>query len=78
MTTFERVQKLLAEGLTCRPEKITMESDLVRDLGADSLDMVEMTVGFEDEFGITVEDEEAATMKTVGDIVRMIEKHQNA
>ena len=74
---FEKVQKLLAESLNIDdPSKITMESNIVQDLGADSLDMVEMLMSLEDNFGITVPDESANEMVTVGAIVNYIEQHQ--
>lgn len=71
--TFEKVQKLLAEQLNIAPEKITAESRVIDDLGADSLDVVEMLMVLEDEFNITVNDEESVNMKTVGDIVKLID-----
>ena len=71
---FEKVQKLLAESLNIDdPSKITMESNIVQDLGADSLDMVEMLMSLEDNFGITVPDEKANELVTVGAIVKYIE-----
>lgn len=74
---FEKVQKLLAESLNIDdPSKITMESNIVQDLGADSLDMVEMLMSLEDNFGITVPDEVANELITVGAIVQYIESQQ--
>ncbi len=70
---FEKVQKLLAESLNIDPSKITMETNIVQDLGADSLDMVEMLMSLEDNFGITVPDEAANELVTVGAIVKYIE-----
>lgn len=73
---FEKVQKLLAESLNIDdPSKITLESNVVQDLGADSLDMVEMLMSLEDNFGITVPDEAANELVTVGAIVKYIEEH---
>ena len=72
---FEKVQKLLAESLNIDdPSKITMESNIVQDLGADSLDMVELLMSLEDNFGITVPDEAANDLVTVGVIVKYIEE----
>ena len=72
---FEKVQKLLAESLNIDdPSKITLESNIVQDLGADSLDMVEMLMSLEDNFGITVPDEAANDLVTVGAIVKYIEE----
>ncbi len=73
MATYEKVKSLLAEQLTINPEKIAMESEIVADLGADSLDMVEMMMSMEEEFGITVDEEKAAELKTVADIVALID-----
>ena len=71
---FEKVQKLLAEAMNIDdPSKITMESNIVQDLGADSLDMVELLMSLEDNFGITVPDEKANDLVTVGAIVKYIE-----
>lgn len=74
---FEKVQKLLAESLNIDDlSKITPESNIVQDLGADSLDMVEMLMSLEDNFGITVPDEAANELVTVGAIVKYIEEQQ--
>ena len=71
---FEKVQKLLAEAMNIDdPSKITMESNIVQDLGADSLDMVELLMSLEDNFGITVPDEKANELVTVEAIVKFIE-----
>lgn len=72
--TFEKVKKLLAEQLNIPVEKITENSKVIDDLGADSLDVVEMLMTLEDEFNVTVTDEESVTLKTVGDIVKLIDK----
>jgi len=71
--SFEKVKKLLAEQLNIAPEKIAMTSKVIDDLGADSLDVVEMLMTLEDEFNITVSDEESVNLKTVGDIVNLID-----
>ena len=73
---FEKVQKLLAESLNIDPSKITPESNVVQDLGADSLDMVELLMSLEDNFGITVPDEAANELVTVDAIVKYIEQHK--
>ena len=73
MATYEKVKSLLAEQLTINPEKIAMESEIVADLGADSLDMVEMMMSMEEEFGITMDEDKAAELKTVADIVALID-----
>ena len=71
--TLDKVKKLLAEQLNIDAEKITESSKVIEDLGADSLDVVEMLMTLEDEFNVTVSDEESVGLKTVGDIVKLIE-----
>lgn len=73
MITAEKVKELIANQLNKKIEEITDEKDIKVDLGADSLDIVEMLMAFEDEFGISVPDEEAVNIKTIGDIVKLIE-----
>ena len=73
MSTFEKVQALFAEQFECDPAIITMDTDMVEDLGADSLDVVELSMTVEDEFGITVEDDQASKMLKVRDIVAYID-----
>ena len=68
----QKIVELIAEKLCKKPEQITMSSRLVEDLGADSLDVVELIMAFEDEFGISLPDEDIASMKTVGDVVNYI------
>ena len=71
---FEKVKKIIAEELNIDAAKITMESNLVEDLEADSLDAVEIIVRIEDEFGLQVDDEAAESVRTVGDLVKCIEE----
>lgn len=70
---FEKVKALLADQLEYDEEKITMDSSLVDDLDADSLDVVDLIMSLEEEFDIEIPDEEIEEIKTVGDIVRYIE-----
>ena len=74
MNTFEKIASLMAEQLGVDKASITPESEIIKDLGADSLDVVEMLMVLEDEFNITVSDEESLKLKTVGDIVALIDK----
>ena len=71
---FEKVRDMLAEALNISAEKITMDSNVIEDLGADSLDMVELLSRREDEEGITIPEEDLDGLTTVGDIVRELEK----
>ncbi|MBS5856796.1 MAG: acyl carrier protein [Christensenellaceae bacterium] len=71
---FEKVRDMLAEALNISAEKITMDSNVIEDLGADSLDMVELLSRLEDEEGITIPEEDLDGLTTVGDIVRELEK----
>ncbi len=71
---FEKVQAIIANELGIDKDQITMESRLAEDLGADSLDAVELIMALEDEFGIEVDDEAATKIKKVSDIVEFLEK----
>ena len=70
---FERIKEMIVEELNVPVEKITMEARLAEDLGADSIDAVELIMNIEDEFEIQVSDEQAQSIKTVGDLVRYIQ-----
>jgi acyl carrier protein len=69
---FENVKAILIEQLGIDGESITPESSLIDDLNADSLDMVELVMAMEQEFGISIPDEEAERIKTVGDAIEFI------
>lgn len=71
---IDKIKKLLANQLNMSEDKITADSKLVEDLGADSLDMVEMLMTLEDQFGVAISDEEALKIKTVSDIAKFLEK----
>ena len=73
MATFEKVRDLIAKQLNRPVEEVTEDKEIVKDLGADSLDVVEMLMSFEEEFNITVPEEDAVNIKTVGDIIAVIE-----
>ena len=68
----KKILTLIAEKLNKKVEDIKMEARLVEDLGADSLDVVELVMAFEDEFGISLPDEDVAKLKTIQDIVTYI------
>lgn len=76
--TLDKVKSLIASQLGISEDKLTEDSRLIEDLGADSLDTVEMLMTLEEEFGIAIPDEEAMTLTTVKSIVDLIDKHQNA
>ncbi len=72
---YEKVKQLICEQLGKSPDKVEMDTKIVEDLGADSLDIVELLMALEDEFGLSLPDEVAAQLHTVGDIVKYIEEH---
>ncbi len=72
---FERVQKIICEQFGTEPGKVTMESSILEDFEADSLDLVDLAMSLEDEFDIEVPDEELENIKTVSDIVKLIEEN---
>ena len=74
MNTFEKISALMAEQLGIDKDTITLESEIIKDLGADALDVVEMLLDLEKEYGVEISDEAAAELKTVGDIVNLIDK----
>ncbi|MBR1647445.1 MAG: acyl carrier protein [Selenomonadaceae bacterium] len=73
MSTFEQVKKIVKEQLGVEEDEIQMSSTFVDDLGADSLDIVELIMAFEEEFNIEIPDEKAEKIKTVEDVVKYIE-----
>ena len=72
---FEKIRAILCEQFELDEDRVTMESSLIGDLGADSLDVIDLSMSIEDAFGITVPDDEIENFKTVGDIVRFVEEH---
>ena len=72
---FEKVQKIISENLNVPLEKVTMDTHLVDDLGADSLDIVELIMALEEEFDIEIPDSDAEKVVTVGDVVEYIKDH---
>ncbi len=73
--TESRVREIIINELGVEPEKVTNDASFVEDLGADSLDTVELVMAFEEEFGIDIPDEDAEQMRTVGDAIAYIEKN---
>ncbi|MBV9550895.1 MAG: acyl carrier protein [Alphaproteobacteria bacterium] len=72
--TAERVKKIVVEHLNVDAEKVTENASFIEDLGADSLDTVELVMAFEEEFGIEIPDDAAESIVTVGDAVKYIDK----
>ena len=72
----ERVKKIVVEHLTVDPEKVTPEASFIDDLGADSLDIVELVMAFEEEFGVEIPDDAAEKITTVRDAIDYIDQHK--
>lgn len=71
---FEKVREILCQQLDVEEENVTLESSIAEDLGADSLDVVDLVMSLEDEFSVEIPDEEIENIKTVGDLVTFIER----
>lgn len=74
---FEKLQKIIAEVLNIDADKVTLDSTFVDDLGADSLDVFQIIMGIEDEFGIQIPDDAAESIVTVSDAVEQIKSATN-
>jgi len=74
--TAERVKKIVVDHLNVDADKVVDSASFIEDLGADSLDTVELVMAFEEEFGIEIPDDAAESIVTVGDAVKYIEKQQ--
>lgn len=70
---LEKVKKVVAEQLVVKPEEITEDSNFITDLGADSLDVVELVMSLEEEFGVEIADEEAEKLTTVKEVIEYLE-----
>jgi acyl carrier protein len=73
----ERVKEIIAKELEVSPDQLTSEASFIDDLGADSLDTVELVMALEEEFGIDIPDEDADKIKTVGDVMEYLKKRQS-
>jgi len=73
--TEGRVREIIINELGVEPEKVTDEASFVEDLGADSLDTVELVMAFEEEFGVDIPDEDAEQMRTVGDAIKYLREN---
>jgi len=74
MTTFEKVREAIVNSLQCDEDIVTMDASISEDLGADSLDVMDLIIELEDTFGVKIEDSRAKTIKTVGDIVAVVDE----
>ena len=76
MATFDKVRDIFVEQLGSEAAEVTLESTFIDDLGADSLDIVELIMAFEEEFNVEIPDEAAEKIKTVQDVVNYIEQNK--
>jgi acyl carrier protein len=72
----DRVKEIIVEQLGVNADQVTPEAKFIEDLGADSLDTVELVMAFEEEFGAEIPDEDAEKLQTVGDVIRYIEERE--
>jgi acyl carrier protein len=71
----QRVKDIVVEQLGVKPEQVTPQAKFIEDLGADSLDTVELVMALEEEFGIEVPDEQAEKLQSVGDVIKYVEEN---
>ncbi|MBO5909052.1 MAG: acyl carrier protein [Clostridia bacterium] len=74
---FEKITAILADQLDAEADKMTPATKIADDLGADSLDLVDLLMSIEDEFGVEIPDEEVENLTTIGDVVDYISEHSN-
>ena len=72
---FERIREIICDQLDLEEDKVTMDSDIMEDFEADSLDVVDLVMSIEDEFGLEVPDDQIENFRTIGDVVRYIEEN---
>ena len=72
---FERIREIICDQLDLEEDKVTMDSDIMEDFEADSLDVVDLVMSIEDEFGLEVPDDQIENFRMVGDVVRYIEEN---
>ncbi|WP_027369667.1 acyl carrier protein [Desulfovermiculus halophilus] len=78
MSVLEKIKNIVAEQLDVAESEVVPEANFVDDLGADSLDLTELIMAMEDEFGLEIDDEEAQNLRTVNDAIKYIESRQAA
>ena len=76
MATFDKVRDIVVEQLGSEADEVTLESTFIDDLGADSLDIIELIMAFEEEFNVEIPDEAAEKIKTVQDVVNYIDQNK--
>lgn len=76
MALFDKVKEIIIEQLGVEEDQVTPEASFIDDLGADSLDIVELVMALEEEFDMEIPDEDAEKIKTVGDAANYIQEHQ--
>ena len=76
MSVFDKVKSIIVEQLGVDEAEVTMEASFIEDLGADSLDIVELVMALEEEFDLVIPDEDAEKIRTVGEAVKYIQDHQ--
>ncbi len=74
--TFEQVRGIIVDTLSCDPEQVKPETDLIEDLGADSLELVDLSMALQEALGAGIADEDMESIHTVGDIVAYIRSHK--
>ena len=75
-TIAQRVKDIIVEQLGVKPDQVTPEAKFIEDLGADSLDTVELVMALEEEFGNEIPDEQAEKLQSVGDVIKFVEDQQ--
>ena len=76
MSTFDRVKDIIVGTLGCEEEAVTLRANLFDDLGADSIDIIEIAVVIEEEFGLEISNEEAERLKTINNVVQYVDSHR--
>lgn len=77
MSLFEEIQEIICEQLKAKPEEVKLETSFIEDLGADSLDLIELVMALEEKYNIEISDENAEGMNTVDDVIRYVAKKTN-
>lgn len=76
MTTFDKIKDMIVDQLDVEADEVTMDANIQEDLGADSLDIVDLIMAVEDEFEVKIDDDASEHIKTVGDIVKFIDANK--